>query len=364
MGLDLLLKVDGVPNAELAKATRVEVTEEIGKTTFFSIHYPVDIEEGDMTMLGEEGIGPDSVVSILTPVDGMLECLVQGPVSRQKIHLETAGSGSAIEVHGGDSSLWLNQGVVFQKWLEGKDSQTVRTILASQRQGGQPIPLMDVKETDTTRQESKHSLNQRQTPLNLIRQLARNNGFQFWITVDAWGVETAHFKPLPLKEEPEVTLIINGKDCNVERFDLDWDLARPTKVENIQVSLNNAQNILGVVEQSSIRALQPLLGNRGLQQIRGSGLAATVQIRTPVDDAGDILARSRGVLMEADWFISAECRTSLHRLCRLLRTHTVVNVAMAGTRHSGKYLVQRVQHRIDETAHVMEIQLRRNAWNI
>ena len=223
MGLNLLLKVDGVPNADLAEATRVEITEEIGKTTFFSVHYPVDIEEGDMARLTDEVIGPDSAVSILEPGDdGRLECLVQGPVSRQKIHLETGGSGSTIEVHGGDSSLLLNQGVVFRKWLEGKDSQTIVNILMGQWQGGQRTTiLMDVQETDTVRQENKHSLNQRQTPLGLIRQLARINGFHFWITTDAEGVETAHFKPLPLSEEPKATLVINGKDCNVARFDID-----------------------------------------------------------------------------------------------------------------------------------------------
>jgi hypothetical protein len=54
--------------------------------------------------------------------------------------------------------------------------------------------------------------------------------------------------------------------------------------------------------------------------------------------------------------------TSLHRLCDIVRFHTIVLVQGAGSRHSGKYYVTGVKHKIDAAAHKMELELQRNGW--
>jgi hypothetical protein len=81
-----------------------------------------------------------------------------------------------------------------------------------------------------------------------------------------------------------------------------------------------------------------------------------------VDDQGALNARSKGVLREAQWFINATCHTSLHRLCKIVRNHTIVSVVGAGSRHSGKYYVTGVRHKIDAADHNMDLELARNAW--
>jgi hypothetical protein len=82
-----------------------------------------------------------------------------------------------------------------------------------------------------------------------------------------------------------------------------------------------------------------------------------------VDDAGALQTRSEAALRDAQWFITATCRTSVHRMCnKVIRFHSLVNIAGAGSRYSGVYYVTGVKHSIDAAAHVMELELARNAW--
>ena len=46
----------------------------------------------------------------------------------------------------------------------------------------------------------------------------------------------------------------------------------------------------------------------------------------------------------------------------IVRANTLVSLRGVGTRHSGTYYVKSVRHRIDTSAHSMEIELIRNAW--
>jgi hypothetical protein len=81
-----------------------------------------------------------------------------------------------------------------------------------------------------------------------------------------------------------------------------------------------------------------------------------------VDDVGAFQNRSEAALREAQWFINATCSTSIFRLCKVVRFHTLVNLKGAGTRHSGKYYVTAVRHVIDAATHNMDLELARNAW--
>jgi hypothetical protein len=151
--------------------------------------------------------------------------------------------------------------------------------------------------------------------------------------------------------------VINLDNPNLQSFDLHWDVERPTSVEGIQLDLNSKRDINGAVAQTP----QTALGSKNLSAITND--KRSVQVSAPADDAGDMQARGEAVLIEADWFIKASCRTSLHSLGALVRANTLVSVNGAGSRHSGKYYVASVRHVIDATAHVMELELVRNAWN-
>ena len=351
MGLGITISVSGNADVQLTEAIKVEVYERLGETTQFSIFYPADTIDGDIPFLTDNRLDPGSILSIDAGPDGAFQCLVKGPVFSQHIHLEHGGEGSTVEVRGADTSLTMDR--VFQSvvWNDNTDSDAVYSIV-----GGYGL-TPDVSQTDTVHSEDKHSLVQRESDLRFVRRLARRNGFYFWLTCDAdTGEETAHFKRPDLGDSPSSTLQLNVQPPDVLYFDLNWNAENPTSIEGSQIDLDTKDLIDGDLDVTP----QTLLGAEGLLEITGD--TRSVHVAAPADDAGDLQARSQGALVEADWFIRASCRTSLHLLGTLVRAHTIIEVQGAGSRHSGNYLVSGVRHLIDAADHIMEIELVRNAW--
>lgn len=350
MALGISIAVNGRVDRELDQATRVEVHEKMGEATTFNIRFQVDVSEGNLTMLTESRIDAESDLSVLVPVENMTQCLVKGPVCSQKIHLQHGGEGSWVDVAGTDTSIAMDRETKSAVWADVADSDAVSSILSEYGY------TSDVQSTDAQHLEDKHALVQRDTDLRFVRRLARRNGCLFWITCDAAGVETAHFKRPPLDGEPEEELTINLESPSMQTLDISWDVERPTSIEGLQLDLNSKTDLDGAVRQTP----QTILADRGLKDITGD--TRSVLVSAPADDAGDMQARGEGALIEADWFIRATCRTSLNELGRLVRAHTVVNVRGAGSRHSGRYFVSGVRHIIDSTAHHMDVELVRNGW--
>lgn len=352
MGLGIIIQVDGSADDGLAQASKVEVYESMGETTWFSISYPEDIVEGDMKYASDRRLSPGAIISILAGGDNnSLECLVKGPVCSQKIHFEHGGQASWLEVQGADNSIGMDREFMSEIWTNVTDGEVVMRI------AGDYGLVPDVATTNTRHLETKHSLVQRETDLRFIRRLARRNGCYFWITSNELGIETAHFQRPQLDGDPVNELVINFDAPSIQSLDISWDVERPTSVEGTQLDLNTKGDTNGSVLQSP----QSALGNRGLAAITGD--TRSMHVSAPSDDAGNMQARSEGALIEADWFIRANCRTSLNQLGKLVRAHTLVKIKGAGSRHSGKYYVAGVRHIIDATDHVMELELVRNAWN-
>jgi len=351
MGLGISIAVDGSPQPELAETSLVEVEEKMGRATAFRLHYAADISEGDLPLLVDGRLDVGSEISVLVPTDGSRQCLVKGPVTGQRIHLQHGGAGSTLVVHGSDTTITMDREAKSQVWAGLTDSDAVTAILGNY--GYAP----DVESTSAGHFEDKHTLIQRSTDLYFVQQLARRNGSLFWVTSDEFGVETAHFKRPSLEGGSDAELVINLDSPGIQQLDIEWEVERPTSVETLQLDLNAKTNIDGGVTASPLT----LLGNNGLANITGD--VHSQYLTAPSDDAGDLTSRGEGALIESSWFIRATCQTSFDVLSRLVRAHTLVNVRGAGSRHSGNYLVASVRHMIDSVAHNMEIELIRNAWN-
>ena len=169
---------------------------------------------------------------------------------------------------------------------------------------------------------------------------------------------TSYLKQLPpVDEDAASELTINMKSNTINSMDISLETELPTSVEGLQLDLNSKVELDGGVSVSPLT----ILGDVNLGKITGD--VRSVHITAPADDAGDMHARGEGALIEANWFIRANCSTSLNQLGRLVRAHTVVNVLGAGSRHSGKYFVACVRHVIDAAAHRMDLELVRNGWS-
>jgi len=350
MGLDIAIAIDDSPDEELAQASMVEVEERMGQATTFKLHYAFDIAEGDLPFLVDGRVDAGSEISVLVSTDNGTECLVKGPVTGQRIHMQHGGPGSTLEIHGGDASITMDREAKSAIWDGLTDSDAVTSILS--QYGFTP----DVESTSASHSEDKHTLIQRGSDLFFVQQLAKRNGCLFWLSCDEIGIQTAHFKRPPLDDTSDIELIINLESPNIEQLDIQWDVERPTSVAALQLDLNTKSDIDGTVSSTP----QTLLGSSGLADITGD--TRSQYLTAPSDDAGDLQSRSEGAVIDADWFISASCSASLGVLGSLVRAHSVVTVRGAGTRHSGRYFVSAVRHEIDNVSHRMQIELLRNAW--
>lgn len=350
MGVGFLIAVSGKDDPELTGATSVEVYESMGQPSTYTIRYEIDIDEGDLKMPKDSRLDPGSELSVLVPVEEAVHCLVKGPVHGQKIHLEHGGAGSWMEVSGSDTSIIMDRETKSLVWEDVTDSDVVSSILGDY--GYTP----DVQSTSSGHYVDKHALVQRETDLGLVRRLARRSGFLFWITCDESGSETAHFKHPPVDGSAEAELVINLETPNLESVDIEWDVERPTSIEGKQLDLNAKTEMEISLDQSPLTAL----GQSGLGDITGD--TRSVHLSAPADDDGDMTARGKGALIEANWFIRAFCQIDLDTLGKPVRPHTIVELKGAGTRHSGKYYVAAVRHTIDASEHQMDLELTRNAW--
>jgi hypothetical protein len=352
MGLGIAIRVDGAPDATAAAAATVEVIERAGQPTYYRLGYTVDITDGDFPLLKEGKLGPGSELSILVPSPDATHCLVKGPVYGQQIRFEQGGSGSMLTVLGADSSIKMDREDKVAVWTDLTDSSAASSILSAAGL------TADVETTQPGHFEPKHTLVQRETDLAFLRRLARRNGALFWITCDELGVETAHFKRPVLDGEAVLDLVVNIPDPkpNVTALEITWDVERPTSTAAAEVDLNDKSDISGAVTRSPLTAL----GGSALADIVTD--ARVAHVYAPVDDSGDLQARSEGTLIEASFFVRATGTTTLSALGKVLRSHTLVNLRGVGSRHSGLWFCAAVRHVIDAAEHQMEFELIRNGW--
>ena len=348
------IQFNGSLNANLGNPVGVEVHECVGEPTSFRLNYVIDVQEGDLPLLKENDLSAGSEITILVPTNDGVTALVKGPVRGQQIHLKHGGEGSVLDVLGADSTLAMDREDKGHIWPDVTDTQIVSTIL--QQHG---FKELDVQDTPGSHPENKHALVQRDTDLAFVRRLAARNGFLFWVTYDATTKsETAHFKRPTLDSAPAAELVINLTDprANVDALDITWDAEAPSSTDAGEVDLNTGNDIDGSVSVSPLTSLAAT---------RFAAIGASprsLHLSVPVDDAGDLQARSEGALIDAEWFLCARGQTSMHALGKVLRAHTVVKLRGAGARHSGKWFCHSVRHYIDATEHRMEFELIRNGW--
>ncbi len=352
MGIGVVIKVGGTDDEELTgSAALAEVHERMGEPTTYKIEFAVDANEAqELPLLSDGRLGPNADLAVCVPLEMDEHVLVRGPVHGQRIRLKHGVSGSWVEVVGSDKCIEMDRETKARVWDSVTTSDVVRSI------AGEYGLQADVEDTKEQHIEAKHPLVQRDTDLRFVRRLARRYGFLFWITTDARGKHTAHFRRPKLDGEPSATLKINQEPPTIGSLDISWDVERPTSALATQLRLEDKQDIAGDVAKSPLKAL----GKRDFAAIAGG--TRNLQLVAPVDDADDLTARAEGALIEAGWFVRASCETYLHALKKLIRAHSVVEVQGAGALHSGKYFVSGVRHVVDSTSHVMELELCRNAW--
>ena len=345
---------NGVPDPTLVQPARVEVIEAVGASTTFRLFFDFRIEDGDLPLLKEPRLGPEAEIALRVP-DGPLafQVLVRGPVTQQRISIVTGGAGSVLEVIGADATIALAREHKVNVWPSTTDSAAIIQLLAA----AGLAPLVSLPST-VVHVETKNALVQREPDLHLIRRLARRNGCWLWLEYDpVAALPIARVERPPVDQPPALQLHLAGPNRNIEEATIEWDVERVVAADASHRDPFSASELDGAAERSPLNGL----ADQAVADIVSAPRKA--RLAMPVDDAGDLLGRSEAALIEAGWFVRASLRVRGRVLKRVVRAHSVVEVLGAGTRHSGKYIVSRVMHTIDDDDHLMDVTLMRNGWN-
>jgi phage protein D len=352
---------DGVPadNTLYTALGSLEVEENVEMPGAIQLTLPVSrTDDGDLTYVADDRFKPFANLAVVaTPEDKTDECIFDGYVLSHKLHLETGTVASTLTVYGQDSSWLMNLEEKAREWTDVTDADVASSIF-----GDYGISPSDDNSDDDSpsHTEDGHTLMQRATDIQFLRNLARRNGKICRVAcTDTPGARTGYFAKPKLDGEPVVTLTLNDPTgaWTVHALDIEWDVSRPSAVKASQASFTDDSED-GFSGDTTDSGLSPL-DERGLSDFAGKPM--TVMLTTPVDDAQELTLRAESVLREAGWFVRCEGETDVSRLQAVLRAGTVVQVNAAGSLHSGKYFVWSVRHTITGDSHLMKFVLVRNA---
>ena len=344
-----------------ATSPGISIEENADLPGAFSITLPVaTTSTGDYDTVSDSRLAPLSNIAITAQAaDGVTQCLIDGYVLAQSVHLDTGTSKSTMKVWGQDASWLMNTDEQAKEWADVTDGAAANSIFAKYGITPDPSNLDDDSPAHT---EDGATLMQRATDAQFLRSLARRWGKLFRVfCTDTPGQRTGFFAAPDLSADPAVTLMLNdAAAANVATLDIALDVMRPSAVNAFQALFTDADaDDTGAGGNFTDDGL-PAMSDQDLATVCGSN-AVTALLTTTAADAGTITQRANSLLREAGWFVRCEGSTDADLLGAILRVGTVVALNAAGAIHSGNYLVWSVRHHITAEKHEMDFVLVRNA---
>ncbi len=351
--------IGGQASADLASdMIALEVEESADLPGAFRLTLPIKRGSGgDLDILGDSRLGPWSNIAVIAKAgDGPVQCIFDGYVLSQKVHLDTGTVASLLKVSGQDATWLMNVEEKTREWSDVTDGTVANSIFGDYDFAPDDGNLDD---DSPAHAEHPHSLIQRSSDAQFLQMLARRSGKLCRVfCTDTPGVRTGYFGKPKLDGDPGVVLTLNdAESATVGELEFDWDVMRPNAVLARQ-ALFDDDTPEGVGGSNTDTGLTPL-GDLDLPTFAGK--TVTSLLTTVVDDGGELTLRAQAVLRDASWFVRCQGKADASRLGAILRVGAIVRLDAAGAVHSGNYLVWNVRHTLTAERHMMDFTLVRNA---
>src|SRR6516165_573387 len=222
--------IGGPAATDLATAiSEPDVEENVDMPSAFSITLPVNVtSSGDYDMPKDPRLAPLSNIAITaTASDGQAQCLIDGYVLAQTIHLDTGTVASTVKVWGQDATWLMNMTENVKEWADVTDGAVANSIFGNYGMTPDPANLDNDSPAHTS---DGHTLMQRATDAQFLRTLARRNGKLFRVyCTDTPGQRTGAFATPSVDGDPVTTLTLNDANtATVSSVDIMWDVMRPS----------------------------------------------------------------------------------------------------------------------------------------
>lgn len=319
---------------------------------------------GDITRINDNALRPyANLALVVTPAGGDAQCIFDGYVLSHKMKLDRGLSAATLRVWGQDASWMMNRAETVHEWADMDESAIASNIFDNYQIQAAPENTQEAAISHTT---SGHSLMQRSSDIQFLKQLARRNGRLCRVVSGTQpGQLTGYFAKPNLDGDPVVTLTLNDPaQSMLEELEIEWDVTRPTEADASQALFTDTSDV-GVSQTATDSGLT-LLGDRSLTDFLGNvpsppSQPMTVLLTAVVDAADELQSRVVSVLRESGFFVKCTGEVDLAALGTVLRVNSIVQVDGVGSVHSGRYYVWSVRHTIAQDGHRMKFVLVRNA---
>lgn len=296
-----------------------------------------------------------------------LERVFDGYITAINLSLGSEPGSTYLDVSGMDTSVLLSLEEKIATWPNLADSDIVQQIV------GNYGVAVQADETPTVHQENDTTITQRGSDMQLIRNLAERNGFEFYFETDKnSGNIVAFFRAPQLDGTPQPDLAIQfGDESNLRSFSARVSALRPLNVKVQQIDVKAGDPNSAQVGDTQLAKL----GENDLNDMVGSSLDSLVTpkdaqaqmllLGPPTSDATELQTIAQAARDEAGWFITASGEINSDAYQAVLRPHRLVLVKGAGSQYSGKYYVTSVSHELrGDGSYTQKFEARRNARNL
>lgn len=325
------------PGPVMDALTEIEVTNSDRDFDAFGLSFSLGRDSVvDYGLLQEGYLSPPNRVIITVIINAMPEVLIDGVITRHRVIPSNRPGESTLQVYGKDISWLMSLEEKNETYRNQSDSTIVTMILARYGQYGF-IPAITL--TTDTPIETERVPTQQGTDLAFIRELARRNGFVFYIEPTIPGASTAYWGAENRSGIPQPPLTINiGPDSNLDApLTSEYDAER---AEEPQIT---------IIEPITKMAIPVPLPSGLLPSLSGSP-AQPLRKTIPRDVANlnMVQALLRGLTGREGSSESAGTNgiVDAMRYGRVLRPRRLVIVQGAGKTYNGSYYVRSVTHKI------------------
>jgi hypothetical protein len=301
----------------------------------------------DYGLLRRGSLDPPAKVSVLVIISGAPSVLINGVVTDHQLVPSDRPGESTLHVTGEDLTFELDVDDRSATFPNQSDSDIVSGIVS----GYGLVP--DVSDTSDTPSEEQRVPTQQGTDLAFIRELARRNGFVFFVEPTAIpGVSTAYWGPERRSGPKQPALTVSmGPDSNVDgQINFNFNALGP-----VAPRVTILEPLTGLTIEIPIpTSLLPSLASRPAAALR------TEQARDAANlDPLQAALRALSASSQSADAITASGELDAVRYGRALRSRRLVAVHGAGISYDGDYYVREVTHRIRRGAYSQHFTLTR-----
>lgn len=294
-------------------------------------------------------LDPPNRVIVLVTIGTRPEILIDGLITQHQVMPNNQAGASTLHVTGMDISLKLDLKEEDKPHPDQSDSVIVEQLLKPHRDMLQP----DVTKTDLTPSQTERRPTQQGTDLDYIRELARRNGFVFYVEpTSVRGKCTAYWGAGNRKQAAQPPLTMNmGSQTNVDSpINFNYDALGPAAPQVFTLDPDSKQRV--PVESAS--SLHPQLSRQPAPPMR-----ETLPRDTAKMTSGQASLRGRSSSAESSDAVRGTGEVDAVRYGQALRARRLVGVRGVGHSYDGEYYVEQVTHRIKRGEYKQSFTLRR-----